>query len=262
MASASMSSFRVLQFNMQFGQRWDDANPDSAVIDLDGTIAEIRRHDADIIFLQEVEHALPDGVQVQPPPNYERLKSAFPDYDSYFAYPGADPRELPFGIGLAIFSRTALHARTQEELPSPSIEFTFNGKITTPTNRLLIGARTVWRGCEIQLFNTHLLAQFMLGEGKEDYREQRDRVVHHLKNASGPTILGGDFNVSVHRVLIDQFAAHGFSAVQDSEITWRRRPYVLDHIFYNPPLRKVHHAVAPTMASDHHVVIADFEFGS
>ncbi len=39
-----MSTFRVLQFNMQFGQMWDDAYPDRAPIDLNLTIAEIRRH--------------------------------------------------------------------------------------------------------------------------------------------------------------------------------------------------------------------------
>ena len=41
-----MSTFRVLQFNMQFGQVWDDAYPDRAPINLDATIAEIRRHRA------------------------------------------------------------------------------------------------------------------------------------------------------------------------------------------------------------------------
>jgi len=57
-----MSRFRVLQFNMQFGQIWDDADPDRAPINLDATIAEIARHDADIILLQEVEHALAGGI--------------------------------------------------------------------------------------------------------------------------------------------------------------------------------------------------------
>ena len=37
-----MSAFRVLQFNMQFGQSWDGANPDHAPVNLDLTIAEIR----------------------------------------------------------------------------------------------------------------------------------------------------------------------------------------------------------------------------
>lgn len=256
-----MSTFRVLQFNVQYGQRWDEARPDDAPIDLDGTIAEIQRHDADVILLQEVERAQPNGLQRLPPPNYERLKAAFDRHDSFFAYPPADPRELPFGVGLAIFSRTPLRAPMRLVLPSPSIEFMFEGRKTTPTSRLLIGAKTTVCGREVQLFNIHLLAFFMLGAGDSDYLEQRLMVAEQLAASKGPTILGGDFNVSDHRALVAQFAEHHFSAVQATAVTWRRRPYVLDHIFYNPPLRMVSHAVVPTPTSDHHVVIADFEFG-
>jgi endonuclease/exonuclease/phosphatase (EEP) superfamily protein YafD len=43
-------------------------------------------------------------------------------------------------------------------------------------------------------------------------------------------------------------------------MTWRRRPYVLDHVFYNDRLRCEGHRVLPTLASDHHVLLADFEF--
>ncbi len=46
-----MSTFRVLQFNMQFGQIWDDTYPDRAPIRLDATLEEIRSHNADIILL-------------------------------------------------------------------------------------------------------------------------------------------------------------------------------------------------------------------
>ena len=52
-----MSAFRIVQFNMQFGRGWDDADPDHAPIDLTRTIAEIRSHAADIVLLQEVEQA-------------------------------------------------------------------------------------------------------------------------------------------------------------------------------------------------------------
>lgn len=71
-----MSTFRVLQFNMQFGQSWDGANPDHAPVNLDLSIAEIRSHDADIVLLQEVEQAQAGGVQPDPPPNYRLLRAA------------------------------------------------------------------------------------------------------------------------------------------------------------------------------------------
>jgi endonuclease/exonuclease/phosphatase family metal-dependent hydrolase len=255
-----MSRFRVLQFNMQFGQIWDDTYPDRAPIRLDATLEEIKAHKADIIMLQEVEQALPGGVQFQPPPNYTRLKAELADYDSGFSYPKSDPRELPFGIGLAIFSRSPLTDHMRLDLPSPPIEFDFFGKKTTPTDRLLIGAKTELFGRPLQLFNTHLLAFFMLGSSSTTNPFQRALVADQLAASQGPTILTGDFNVSKHQTLISQFSGCGFSAVQDKEVTWRRRPYVLDHIFHNAQLRCVAHRVVPTPASDHHALVADFEF--
>jgi len=251
---------RVLQFNMQFGQGWDDAHPDTAPIDLGATIAEIRRHDADVILLQEVEHAGKGGRQPYPPVNYTRLRAALAGYDSFFSYPRSDPRELPFGVGLAIFSRTPLAATFREDLRSPPIEFDFFGEKKTPTDRLLIGARTRVAGRELMLLNTHLLAFFMLGASSEQHRGQRDRVAEHLRAQAGPALLAGDFNVSNHRSLIAQFAACGFRTAQQSEVTWRRRPYVLDHIFYNAALTCTASQVVPTATSDHHLLLADLSF--
>ena len=255
-----MSSFRVLQFNMQFGQIWDDTYPDRAPIRLDATLEEIRRHDADIVFLQEVEKAQPGGLQLRPPPNFVRLQNELTGYDSWFSYPRADPRELPFGLGLAIFSRSPLRAAMRLDLPSPPIEFEFFGKKTTPTDRVLIGADTTVLGHDLRLFNTHLLAFFMLGSSSTLNPFQRNLVADQLAASPGPTLLAGDFNVSRHHTLVGQFAERGYATVQETEITWRRRPFVLDHIFYNTQLRCIGHRVAPTLASDHHALVADFEF--
>lgn len=253
-----MSTFRVVQFNMQYGQGWSDDEPHVGAIDLDATLAELRRHDADVIMLQEVERAQPGGVQVQPPPNYTRLCNGLPGYHSWFSYPPADDRELPFGLGLAIFSRTPLRDVTSTDLPSPEIRFRFEGRETTPTNRLLIGAKTTLLGVDIQLLNTHLLAFFMLGTSSREHPIQREQIAQRLAHSSGPTVLAGDFNVRDHASLAAQFGALGFQPIQTREVTWRRQPYVLDHIFYNAPLQLVRQAVVPTMTSDHHLLVADF----
>ncbi|HEY0944845.1 MAG TPA: endonuclease/exonuclease/phosphatase family protein [Opitutaceae bacterium] len=255
-----MSTFRVLQFNMQFGQVWDNDDPDGAPVNLDAAIAEIWSHDADVVMLQEVERGQPGGVQLHPPPNYTRLRAALADYDSFFSYPTEDSRELPFGIGLAIFSRTPLRETFHEQLPSPPVEFDFYGERTTPTDRLLIGAKTTIASRDLLLLNTHLLAFFMLKSSSEVYGGQRSRVAQRLKSVQGPAVLSGDFNVSKHTSLVDQFAESGFYSVQTAKATWRRRPYVLDHIFHNASLRCVAHRVVPTSASDHHALVADFDF--
>jgi endonuclease/exonuclease/phosphatase family metal-dependent hydrolase len=255
-----MSTFRVLQFNMQYGLTWNDAYPDRGPFDLNATLAEIRRHQADIVLLQEVEHAREDGMQVSPPPNYTRLAAGLSEYTSWFSYPKPDPRELPFGIGLAIFSRTPLRELSRLNLPSPAVEFDFFGKKMTPTDRLLIMAKTTVFGRELQLYNAHLLAFFMLGSSSTTHPFQRQLIAEQLSAAQLPTILAGDFNVSQHRDLVNQFAESGFYTVQDRTPTWRRRPFVLDHIFHNDQLRCVSHSVIPTLASDHHALVADFEF--
>lgn len=246
---------------MQFGQIWDDRDPNGAPIRLEDAIAEIVRHDADIIHLQEVEQAGAGGVQRQPPPNYQRLQAALPGYHGYFAYPPADPRELPFGIGLAIFSRTPLRETFSERIPSPPVEFDFFGEKKTPTDRVMIGATTEIAGRSLRLLNTHLLALFMLKSDSRAYPQQRRQIAQKLRAAqadNSPLVLTGDFNVRDHEGLAAEYAAEGFSTVQTSEITWRRQPYVLDHVFHNAPLRCVHQKVIPTLASDHHVLLADF----
>ncbi|MDB6114367.1 MAG: hypothetical protein JWQ62_1312 [Lacunisphaera sp.] len=253
--------FKILQFNMQFGQGWDDAYPDHAPINLETTIREIGAHDADIIMLQEVEQTQPGGLQANPPPHYTRLRQELKGYDSYFCYPKPDPRELPFGIGLAIFSKTPLREQICLNLPSPPVEFDFFGVKKTPTDRVLIGATATIGGRPVRLFNTHLLAFFMLNTTSEEHRGQR-QLVEDLLRQSGdmPTLLTGDFNVSKHESLIEQFSDAGYCTVQAKEVTWRRRPYVLDHIFYNEWLRPSSWAVKPTPASDHHMLSAEFEF--
>ncbi|RXK55074.1 endonuclease [Oleiharenicola lentus] len=253
--------FKVLQFNMQYGQPWDDTYPDTAPIRIRGTVDEIRAHNADIVMLQELEQTLSGGVQAQPPPHYTRLRKEFPAYDGYFSYPKPDERELPFGIGLAILSKTPLREHVCMNLPSPPVEFDFLGEKKTPTDRLLIGATTTIHGREVRLLNTHLLAFFMLKSSSELHLDQRKLVEDQLRRSTEvPTLLTGDFNVSKHQSLIEQFANAGYRTVQSTEPTWRRRPYVLDHIFYNRWLRPVSHTVKPTPASDHHTLSAEFEF--
>lgn len=255
-----MSRFKVMQFNMQFGQVWDEKNPENAPVDLDLTIAEIKRHAADIVMLQEVEHAQPGGKQIDPPPNFTRIKQALTGYHSYFSYPKADPRELPFGIGLAIFSRTPLHDTFNYNLPSQPIEFEYAGEKKTPTDRLLIGAKTRIGKHDLQLFNTHLLAYFMLNSSSEQHPDQRNLVIKQVRRATGPALIAGDFNVSNRDSLVNQFGEAGYKTVQTEKITWRHRPYVLDHIFFNQHLTPMRYSVEPTTASDHHILVAEFDF--
>jgi endonuclease/exonuclease/phosphatase (EEP) superfamily protein YafD len=79
-----------------------------------------------------------------------------------------------------------------------------------------------------------------------------------VRRASGPVLLAGDFNCAPEEGLVQQFAAAGLKTAQDAEPTWRRRPYVMDHLFFNSGLKADHAGVVPALCSDHHAVRANF----
>ncbi|MGH8047036.1 MAG: endonuclease/exonuclease/phosphatase family protein [Chthoniobacterales bacterium] len=254
--------FSALTFNMQFGQAWNADEPDKAPIVLEDTIAFLEQSNADIIFLQEVEQARPGGEQLWPPPNFMRLKAALHGYHSVFAYPKVNPDELPFGLALAIFARTPLVDFRAQDLPPAPIEFEFDGKKVAPSHRQLISAKTQIAGRTIQLFNTHLQAFFMIAGSSDAHPEQRNLIEAAVRAVDGPVLLAGDFNCAPEEGLVKQFLAAGLRTAQNTEPTWRRRPYVMDHLFFNAGLKAERAEVVPTFCSDHHAVHANFRIAA
>ncbi len=243
---------------MQFGQAWNADEPDAAPIAPEDSIAFLEEANADILFLQEVEQARPGGEQLWPPPNFMRLKAALHGYHSVFAYPKVNPDELPFGIALAIFAKMPLTDFRARDLPPAPIAFDFQGRTVKPSHRQLISAKAQIAGRPITLFNTHLQAFFMINGSSDEHREQRDLVEAAIRDTEGAALLAGDFNCAPDEHLVAQFQAAGFRTAQNSEPTWRRMPYTMDHLFYNAGLKADHVEVIPTLCSDHHAVRADF----
>jgi endonuclease/exonuclease/phosphatase family metal-dependent hydrolase len=256
-ATFSHVKFSAFTLNMQFGQAWDPTDPDRAPIRIEDSISFIREADADVIFLQEVEQARPGGEQVQPPPNFTRLEEALHGYHGVFAYPRVNPDELPFGVALAIFARAPLVDFVSVDLPPAPIAFEFEGRMVEPSYRQLIGAKMRVAGRTVQLFNTHLQAFFMINGASNEHPEQRAIVEAALRESEIPTLLAGDFNCAPGEGLVEQFRDAGYRTAQNTEPTWRRRPYVMDHLFYNSGLKVEHVDVIPTLVSDHHGVRAD-----
>lgn len=252
--------FSALTFNMQNGQVWEEKDPDAAEVDFSRSIDFLRGQDADVIFLQEVERGYEGGRQVDPPPHYTQLKEALPEYDSVFAYPVPNPQEIPFGLGLALFSKTPLRRFRKVDLPAAEITFEFAGTQRSPSQRVLIEAETEIAGRPVRLLNTHLQAFFMIQSSSNAHPLQRNLVAGELANSTGATLLGGDFNSAPGETLVQQLETAGFRASQTTQVTWKRMPFVLDHIFYNAPLRLECCTVIPTLASDHHAVRSEFSF--
>ncbi len=251
-----------MTFNMQFGQRWDPVELANAPIQLESTIELLKEHTHDVILLQEVERARVGGAQVDPPPNFSRIQAAFPDYHGVFAYPRINPDELPFGIALAILSRTPITGFSSCALPPANVQFEFEGEPKMPSHRQLLRATTVINGHPIELFNTHLQAFFMIHATSNEHREQRDIVEQAIRRAGGAALLGGDFNCAPDENVVEQFADAGFRTAQTEVITWRHRPYVTDHLFFNNHLRLLESSVIDTDCSDHRPVSAVFELGA
>lgn len=245
---------------MQNGQPWNEADPDAPGHDLPGIVDFLHQCDCDLILLQEVEEGHDGGQQIQPPPNFTALQRALPDHHAQFAYPPINPDELPFGLGLGIFSRFPLSEPKTHLLPAADLTFPFAERERRPSERILLEATAQLPSGTLRVLNAHLQAYFMLGTSSEIHRAQRDAVEEILRHSPVPTILGGDFNCAPEENLVDQFSAAGFPPVQTTEITWRRRPYILDHLFHSRNLRVLSHSVIPTLASDHHAVRAELEF--
>jgi endonuclease/exonuclease/phosphatase (EEP) superfamily protein YafD len=244
---------------MQFGQVWDAANPDGAPVRIEDTVRTLSLYNADLIILQEVEKTLPGGQQPRPPKNFERLKEALPGYQSVFAYPPEDKRELPFGIGLAIFSRFPILEYNTVVLPAAPVVFEFDGVKTSPTDRILLKAAVEVEGKTIQLLNTHLQAYFMIKASGDDYPEQRDIVLREAMSAQGPMVLTGDFNSVSREGLLGRYEKAGLRTMQKKTVTWKRMPHVLDHIFYNNHLILKGGTVDEVSSSDHHLLVAEFK---
>jgi len=254
-------SFRVVTFNMQNGQPWIESDPFPTLVDLDAVATFLIGLNADIICLQEVERGHDGGMQVDPPPNYMRLKELLTGYVSVFSYHLKNDTELPFVLGLAVFSRTKLTDFHKTDLPTEQLEFVFEGKKRRTSSRLLLEVSTILEGRRLKVLNTHLQAFFMIGDSSDAHPEQRSIVESRLRAAGGePLILAGDMNSAPGESIVRQFENAGFRTVQNEEVTWRRMPFVTDHLFFNAPLRLVSQRVEKTDVSDHHAVVADFEF--
>jgi endonuclease/exonuclease/phosphatase family metal-dependent hydrolase len=259
MSSAAATTFTALTLNMQSGQIWDPAHPDDAPFDPERTINFLRSQDCDIMFLQEVEFPETGAPDTSLHPNFDRLKAGLPGWDSTFAWPAATRPHLPFGVGLAIFSRFPLSDSFHVVLPASDQRFEFRGQSWLPAERSLIGATVRIDGKELTLLNTHLQAYFMIDSSADEHPEQRRVLTTVIRGRRAPVLLGGDFNCTEQEGTIGEIEATGLRSVQKRQITWHRQPLVLDHLFYSPELRPASPEIVRTDVSDHDAVRASFQ---
>lgn len=254
--------FSVATFNLQNGIPWTGGQADDPPADLERTITFLRSLDCDVFFLQEVEAGLDGGTQLQPPPNFTKFQKAFSEYHSYFSYPPDNADELPFGIGLCILSRFEIARCKAHHLAAPPLAFEFGGRTRLPSQRLLLEVEVIAGNSNLLLFNTHLQAFFMIGGSSNLHSEQKQGLLDILQTAiktGKPILLGGDFNCAPDETLVADIESLGLKAAQKSSVTWKRMPFVVDHVFFNNRLTLSSAGVVATDCSDHDAVKAEFE---
>lgn len=257
-----MARISTLSLNMQNGQFWDPDNPDDCGIRIQDTIDFLLERDADIIFLQEVEFPSGDYPDTDHHPNYDKLSQALSNYDSYFSLPLTNHPQLPFGIGLAIFSKFPLMDSTHIVLPAEDIEIDYQSRRWHLADRSLIRADINLDGHRIRLLNTHLQAYFVIGRNADDHPDQRDEVKHQVVLGyaeCGEVLLAGDFNCAPGEHSINSLMETGLISANPGVVTWRRLPYSLDHIMYSRGFNLESFEAVDNTISDHLPVLAELE---
>lgn len=261
-----MAEISVLTLNMQNGQVWDPRFPDLAPIRMDRCIDFLKRSRADIISLQEVEypfHSLPNSRDHR---FYNIIKEHLgaSGYTGCFSYPETLHPHIPFGIGLALFSRFPILEWEHIPLPAADIVFPYGGKSWHAADRSLLSCLLEGPAGAIRVLNTHLQAFFMIESSADQHPTQRELLAQKIRESVAedvPTILTGDLNCTTRERTLAVLTEAGVKTLQKRIITWRRMPLVLDHIMASRHFRMRSFRVIDSDLSDHLPLLGSLSYG-
>lgn len=162
---------------------------------IDGIIAEIRRHSPDIVLLQEVDECSRRTYRID---EVEMLRETFPDYHIFLGYNYKSffvpiPLKAPMGrmsSGVVLMSRVAPEEAVRWQYPSrfpwPVSMFNLKRCLLTATFRLTDGSSIV-------IGNTHNTAYDTGGMRTAETRWLGE-LTARLASEDTPFIIGGDWN--------------------------------------------------------------------
>ena len=200
-------SLSILCWNIGYGGLGDDmdffydggtqvrTSRERTQANIDGIIAEIRRHSPDIILLQEVDECSRRTYRIN---EVEMLREAFPDYHIFLGYNYKSffvpiPLKAPMGrvaSGVVLMSRIAPEEVIRWQYPSrfpwPVSMFNLKRCLLTATFRLADGSSIV-------IGNTHNTAYDTGGMRTAETR-WLGRLTARLASEGTPFIIGGDWN--------------------------------------------------------------------
>ena len=200
-------SLSILCWNIGYGGLGDDmdffydggtqvrTSRERTQANIDGIIAEIRRHSPDIILLQEVDECSRRTYRIN---EVEMLRGAFPDYHIFLGYNYKSflvpiPLKAPMGrvaSGVVLMSRIApeevLRWQYPSRFPWPVSMFNLKRCLLTATFRLADGSSIV-------IGNTHNTAYDTGGMRTAETR-WLGGLTARLASEGTPFIIGGDWN--------------------------------------------------------------------
>lgn len=213
-------SLRLVMFNLYY------LNPD-----LEAAVAEVLRHEADVIFLMEYSEAI-----------QARIEPAFADYPYRVIQPSR------FTMGVAVFSRLPLVAATVHRGEATRIP--------------VVEARVLVDGRPITLVGGHPWPP--QPNWGALHRSQMLAIIEVAERAAKPLIVMGDFNAApwayTHRLLSARAGVRDVRAPGDWRKTFWPVPFFglpLDHLLLSPEWEVVSVAYGPASGSDHLPLIAE-----
>lgn len=240
-ADLTPATWRVASYNIRHGRGTDDR------VDL-GRIADVlRRMDADVIALQEVDEGVERSGGVDQAASLGRMLGMNHAFGSFMAYQGGR-------YGMAILSRYPLRSVDPVRLTDGN------------EPRVALAVEIVRPGStSITVVNVHF--DWVADDG---FRfTQAGEVLRYLDAIYNPWILIGDFNDQPGSRTLDLFHARATEAAKpaDRRFTFPATAPVreIDYVFVSPAnawtIRRVD-VVNETIASDHRPVFAELEVRS
>ena len=200
-------SLSILCWNIGYGGLGDDmdffydggtqvrTSRERTLANIDGIITEIRRHNPDIILLQEVDECSRRTYRIN---EVEMLRVAFPDYHIFLGYNYKSffvpiPLKAPMGkvaSGVVLMSRTAPEEVVRWQYPS---RFPWPVSMFNLKRCLLTASFRKADGGSIIIGNTHNTA-YDTGNMRTAETGFIGEMTKKLRSGGIPFIIGGDWN--------------------------------------------------------------------
>ncbi|HIZ85055.1 MAG TPA: endonuclease/exonuclease/phosphatase family protein [Candidatus Coprenecus stercoravium] len=206
-SEALPDSLSILCWNIGYGGLGDDMDffydggtqvrtgQERTITNLDGIISEIRRQNADIVLLQEVDECSRRTYRIN---EVEMLRKAFPDYHIYMAYNYKSffvpiPLKAPMGrvaSGVVLMSRVEPQEVYRHQYPS---RFPWPVSMFNLKRCLLTAAFRLSDGRSIVIGNTHNTA-YDTGGMRTVETDFLGKMAAGLHDRGIPFVIGGDWN--------------------------------------------------------------------